>query len=87
MCRWLRLKTAYGWQTRLYSLLDLMGCGQSPESTIMPSLDPLNVNERLYRQVAALLEQLENNRNVTLRERFQALMAIDRIQYAFVNLR
>jgi hypothetical protein len=39
------------------------------------------------RQVSALLDQLENNKNVTLRERFQALMAIARIQYVFVNLR
>ena len=53
----------------------------------MPNLDPLNVNQRLYRQVAELLKQLEENDHVTLRERFQALMAIARIQYVFVNLR
>jgi hypothetical protein len=51
------------------------------------SLDPHKINERLMRQVSALLDQLENNKNVTLRERFQALMAIARIQYVFVNLR
>lgn len=53
----------------------------------MPNLDPLKVNERLYRQVAKLLDQLEQGEHVTLRERFQALMAIARIQYVFVNLR
>jgi hypothetical protein len=53
----------------------------------MPALDPLNVNERLYRQVAKLLEQLEQGEHVTLRERFSALMAIARIQYVFVTLR
>jgi hypothetical protein len=49
--------------------------------------DPLNINSRLYRQVATLLDQLEDNEHVTLKERFQALMAIARIQYVFVNLR
>jgi len=49
--------------------------------------DPLNINSRLYRQVAALLDQLEQSEHVTLRERFQALTAIARIQYVFVNLR
>jgi hypothetical protein len=53
----------------------------------MPNLDPHKINERLVRQVSALLDQLENNKNVTLRERFQALMAIARIQYVFVSLR
>ena len=53
----------------------------------MPNLDPLKINERLYRQVAELLKQLEENEHVTLKERFQALMAIARIQYVFVNLR
>ena len=53
----------------------------------MPNLDPLKINERLYRQVAELLRQLEENEHVTLKERFQALMAIARIQYVFVNLR
>jgi hypothetical protein len=54
----------------------------------MPNLDPHKINERLMRQVSLLLEQLENkDKNVTLRERFQALMAIARIQYVFVNLR
>src|SRR4029077_20933059 len=58
-----------------------------PEAPPMPNLDPLNVNERLYRQVAKLLDQLEQGEHVTLRERFQALMAIARLQYVFVNLR
>ena len=51
-------------------------------------LDPLNVNKRLYRQVAALLDQLEDDaEGVTLKERYMALAAIARIQYIFVNLR
>jgi hypothetical protein len=53
----------------------------------MPNLDPHKINERLARQVSILLEQLESSKTVTLRERFQALMAIARIQYVFVNLR
>jgi hypothetical protein len=53
----------------------------------MPSLDPHKINERLARQVAALLDQLEQGEHVTLRERFSALMAIARIQYVFVSLR
>jgi hypothetical protein len=49
--------------------------------------DPLQVNARLYNQVSELLEQLETGEHVTLRERFQALTAIARIQYVFVSLR
>lgn len=53
----------------------------------MSNLDPHKINERLARQVSVLLDQLESSKNVTLRERFQALAAIARIQYVFVNLR
>jgi parvulin-like peptidyl-prolyl isomerase len=53
----------------------------------MPSRDPHQINERLARQVAKLLEQLEEGEHITLRERFQSLMAIARIQYVFVTLR
>lgn len=51
------------------------------------NLDPLKINERVYRQMDKLLTQLEQNEHVTLKERFAALMAIARIQYVFVNLR
>lgn len=50
-------------------------------------IDPLQVNNRLYKQVSEVLKQLEEGEHVTLKERFQALMAIARIQYVFVNLR
>ncbi|HEY2530287.1 MAG TPA: hypothetical protein VGJ20_20515 [Xanthobacteraceae bacterium] len=58
----------------------------------MPSLDPLNVNQRLYRQVAKLLDQLENldksgEVRITLKERIAALVAIGRIQTIFMGLR
>lgn len=53
----------------------------------MKPLDPLNVNERLYRQVAALLDQLEKERDLGLRERIAALVAVGRIQTIFVALR
>jgi hypothetical protein len=53
----------------------------------MANLDPHNINQRLMRQVARLLDQLEEGEHVTIKDRFQALMAIARIQYVFVNLR
>jgi hypothetical protein len=53
----------------------------------MSSHDQHNINERLARQVSKLLEQLEQGEHITLRERFQSLMAIARIQYVFVSLR
>ena len=55
----------------------------------MPNLDPLKINERIYRQLAKLLEQMETSEeeHLTFKERFQALMVIARIQYVFVNLR
>jgi hypothetical protein len=53
----------------------------------MSSHDQHNINERLARQVSKLLEQLEQGEHITLRERFQSLMAIARIQYVFVTLR
>ena len=54
----------------------------------MPNLDPLSVNERLYRQISELLKQLETKgEKVTIRERYMALASIARIQYIFVSLR
>jgi hypothetical protein len=58
-----------------------------PNDNLEVRTDPLQVNVRIYRQVVRLLEQLEEGEHVTLRERFQALMAIARIQYVFVQLR
>jgi hypothetical protein len=60
---------------------------RQPSDNLEVRTDPLQVNVRIYRQVARLLEQLEEGEHVTLRERFQALMAIARIQYVFVQLR
>jgi len=49
-------------------------------------LDPKNINGRLYDQISKLLDQLES-KNVTLRERVSALVAVGRIQTIFVGLR
>jgi len=51
------------------------------------SLDPKNINARLYNQVGVLLEQLENSENVTLKERIAALLAIGKMQTIFLALR
>ena len=61
--------------------------GLPKKNPLAPSQDPLQVNARLYHQVSALLEQLETGEHITMRERFQALTAIARIQYVFVSLR
>lgn len=51
-------------------------------------LDPLRINERLYRQVGVLLDQLEKGEGkVTMRERVQALIAVGRLQTIFADLR
>jgi hypothetical protein len=49
--------------------------------------DPYNINARITKQVSELLSQLEEGEHVTLKERFQALGAIARIQYIFMGLR
>ena len=49
-------------------------------------IDPLEINVRLYRQISALLEQLEND-DVDIKVRYMALMAIARMQAVFVALR
>ena len=64
------------------TVVDLPHKKATPDRT-----DPLQVNARLYNQVSELLAQLETAEHVTLRERFQALTAIARIQYLFVGLR
>ena len=57
----------------------------------MPTaLDPLNVNERLYRQIARLLDQLEagdTEDGITIPQRINALIAVGRVQIMFANLR
>lgn len=53
-------------------------------------LDPLDVNQRLYRQIARLLDDLEdadNKLRVTLPQRISAMIAIGRIQVIFKGLR
>jgi hypothetical protein len=56
-------------------------------SAPLRTADPYNINSRILKQVSELLTQLEEGEHVTLKERFQALASIARIQYIFVNLR
>jgi len=52
--------------------------------------DPDQVNQRLYKQVSALLQQLEekdSRSKVTMRERIAALIAVGRIQQLFIAMR
>jgi hypothetical protein len=54
--------------------------------------DPLDVNNRLYKQIARLLDQLEkqdllDENGVTIPQRINALIAVGRIQIMFANLR
>ena len=54
------------------------------------NLDPLNVNDRLYRQIARLLDQLEaqdEEGGITIPQRINALIAVGRVQIMFANLR
>lgn len=57
----------------------------------MPTnLDPLQVNDRLYRQIARLLDQLEEEDKeggITIPQRINALIAVGRVQIMFANLR
>lgn len=53
-------------------------------------LDPLNVNQRLYRQIARLLDDLEKadtEEGITIPQRINALIAVGRVQIMFANLR
>ena len=61
--------------------------GLPQNKSLIPINDPLQVNSRLYHQVSELLKQLETGEHITIRERFQAMTAIARIQYVFVTLR
>lgn len=52
--------------------------------------DPLNINARLYRQIARLLDDLEAadvKEMLDIKERIAALIAVARIQTVFVTLR
>jgi hypothetical protein len=52
--------------------------------------DPLDVNARLYRQVARLLDDMEaadRDDRMTMPQRISALIAVGRIQIMFANLR
>jgi hypothetical protein len=55
--------------------------------------DPLRIGERLYQQVAVLLDQLEarddpdSGAKITLKERIAALIAVGRLQTIFAALR
>lgn len=52
------------------------------------TLDPLRVNERLYKQIARLLDQLEkNDSEITIPQRINALIAVGRVQIMFSTLR
>lgn len=53
----------------------------------IPQRDPRNINGRLYAQIDALLTQLETGEHITLKERIAAMIAVARIQVAFVGLR
>jgi hypothetical protein len=51
-------------------------------------IDALKVNERLYRQIAKVLDDLEQRGDeLTIRDRIAALVAVGRIQTIFVSLR
>jgi hypothetical protein len=52
--------------------------------------DPLQINSRLYNQIARLLDDLEAKdakQNLDIKERIAALIAVGRVQIMFVNLR
>lgn len=53
----------------------------------MTELDPHNVNGRTYMQLVRLLDQLEENPSITIRERVAALTVIGRMQLVFASLR
>ena len=53
----------------------------------MKNLDPLQVNDRLYRQVARLLDMIETDPGVDYNDIIKGLIAIGRVQTIFVALR
>ena len=57
------------------------------KAPVIVGFDPRNINMRLYNQVSELLRQLEEDKDVSINERYMALVAIGRIQAIFVALR
>lgn len=51
------------------------------------TLDPKNINGRVYRQLDVLLKKLETSEHVTVKELTAALLVITRIQFVFVGIR
>lgn len=54
------------------------------------SLDPKNINSRLYDQLAKLLDDMEaadRDEKMTMPQRINCLIAIGRVQVIFANLR
>jgi len=52
------------------------------------ALDPLNVNERIYRQCALVLDQLEDKKaTITFKDRLTAIVYMGRMQTMFMGLR
>jgi hypothetical protein len=52
--------------------------------------DPLNINERLYKQLGKLLDDMEAadlEERMTMPQRIAALIAVGRVQKMFVDLR
>lgn len=52
--------------------------------------DPLDINARLYKQLARLLDDMEaadRDERMTMPQRIQALIAVGRVQTIFANLR
>jgi hypothetical protein len=60
---------------------------KAPRLDTPTTLDPQNVNGRLYRQLDALLTALEKTPNIGIRDRIAALVAIGRIQTLMIGLR
>src|SRR5580704_2065700 len=64
--------------------------GGPPQSSKPTTADPLNVNARLYAQIARLLDQLEAEDvegGITIPQRINALIAVGRVQIMFASLR
>ena len=64
--------------------------GGRPQSSNPTTADPLNVNARLYAQIARLLDQLEAEDaegGITIPQRINALIAVGRVQIMFASLR
>jgi len=59
-----------------------------PAKSPVRALDPLNVNERIYRQLALVLDELEKKKSpITFSQRLTAIVYIGRMQTMFMGLR